>query len=219
MIFRGYMGYKEALTSQSPEDMVARIQKNEDYTSYEDLPSYYLDAVVAIEDHRFYQHNGFDIWATLRACRNDIRTLSFKEGGSTITQQLAKNEYFTQDKTLNRKISEIFMAQELERHFSKEKILELYVNSIYFGNGSYGIGQASKFYFDTPASNLNFNQATLLAGIPNAPAIYALNEHPKLAAQRQRYIIKAMIKYGFLTVEESKNYILPEYKTPRYPNN
>ncbi len=198
IVVQGYISYKEALEMQPFDRMEARIHSQEFYTPARELPSYYLYAVVAIEDHRFYQHKGFDGIATTRALFNDLRSLSFREGGSTITQQLAKNEYFTQDKTINRKISEIFMAAALERHFSKEEILELYVNSIYFGESAYGVGAASQLYFGIPAAHMDFNQATLLAGVPNAPSLYALTEGADLAAKRQRLIIDALIKYRFI---------------------
>ena len=136
---------------------------------------------------------GFDILATGRALANDIRAGAIVEGGSTITQQLAKNEYFTQEQTIERKIAEIFMAFDIERHFSKDEILELYVNSIYFGDGYYGIGQAGQGYFGKSASDLTDYEATMLAGTPNAPSAYAPTVNPDLAAaQRQRQVLDKM---------------------------
>ena len=102
---------------------------------------------MAVEDHRFYAHPGFDAIATARALVNDLKAGAIVEGGSTITQQLAKNQYFTQEQTVERKIAEVFMALTMEQHFSKRTILELYVNSIYFGDGYEGIGSASWGYF------------------------------------------------------------------------
>ena len=132
---KGYMDYREALNEKSVEEMAAEIESIDNYTTIDELPQTYIDAVLAVEDKRFYSHPGFDPIATCRALVNDIKAGSYVEGGSTITQQLAKNQYFTQDKKIIRKISELFMAFKIESVFEKDEIFELYVNSIFFGNG------------------------------------------------------------------------------------
>ena len=132
----------------------------------------YIDAVLAVEDKRFYRHPGIDPIAIGRALINDIRAGAYVEGGSTITQQLAKNQFFTQDKKLVRKVSEMFMAFKIESVLDKDKILELYVNSIFFGNGYYCVGDASLGYFGKSPSEMDFDECMLLAGIPNAPSNY-----------------------------------------------
>ena len=157
-----------------------------------------------MDDHRFYEHWGVDVLATLRAAYNDIRAMSFVEGGSTITQQLAKNLYFTQEKKVERKVAEVFMAVELEKEYSKKDILELYVNSIYFGNNYYCVKDASMGYFGKEPGKMTEYESTLLAGIPNAPSVYALTANPDLAAQRQRQVLEKMIKYKYLTSEEAE---------------
>ncbi|WP_302390024.1 biosynthetic peptidoglycan transglycosylase [Eggerthella sinensis] len=149
---RGFNLYREALEATDLDDMAAAIQNSENFTPIDELPDLYLQAVVAVEDHRFYAHPGFDIIATGRALMNDLKAGAIVEGGSTITQQLAKNQYFSQEQTIDRKIAEIFMAVTIEQHFSKRTILELYVNSIYFGDGYEGIGNASEGYFGKPTS-------------------------------------------------------------------
>ena len=121
--------------------MAASIESREGFTPIDQLPSLYLQSVVAVEDHRFFAHPGFDAIATGRALVNDLKAGAIVEGGSTITQQLAKNQFFTQEQTLERKVAEVFMALNIERHFSKSEILELYVNSIYFGDGYEGVGR------------------------------------------------------------------------------
>ena len=126
------------------------------------------------------------------------------EGGSTITQQLAKNLYFTQEKKVERKVAEVFMAVELEKEYSKKDILELYVNSIYFGNNYYCVKDASMGYFGKEPGKMTEYESTLLAGIPNAPSVYALTANPDLAAQRQRQVLEKMIKYKYLTSEEAE---------------
>ena len=162
---KGYMDYREALNEKSVEEMAAEIESIDNYTTIDELPQTYIDAVLAVEDKRFYSHPGFDPIATCRALVNDIKAGSYVEGGSTITQQLAKNQYFTQDKKIIRKISELFMAFKIESVLDKDKIFELYVNSIFFGNGYYCVADASWGYFGKPPSEMNFNECTLLAGM------------------------------------------------------
>lgn len=200
---RGYWMYTSALEQKPILEAAGEVRSREGFTPLGLLPDTYLDAVVAAEDHRFYEHGGVDCIAIGRALYNDIRTLSFAEGGSTITQQLAKNLYFTQEKELTRKVAEVFMAWDLESCLSKEEILELYVNSIYFGSGCYCVGDASRAYFGKEPSEMNGYESTLLAGIPNAPSVYDLNENPDLASQRQRQVVGLMVKYGGLSPEDA----------------
>ena len=195
---RGFNLYREALEETDLNQMAAAIQSSETYTPASDLPDLYLQAVVAVEDHRFYAHPGFDAIATTRALVNDLKAGSIVEGGSTITQQLAKNQYFTQEQTIERKIAEVFMALTMEQHFSKRTILELYVNSIYFGDGYEGIGNASKGYFGKAPGALDADESTLLAGIPNAPSVYALSQNPDLARQRQQEVLRKLVSYDYL---------------------
>ena len=195
---RGFNLYREALEANDLNDMAAAIQSSEAFTPIDELPELDLQAVVAVEDHRFYAHPGFDIIATGRALVNDLRAGAVVEGGSTITQQLAKNQYFTQEQTIERKIAEVFMALTIEQHFSKRTILELYVNSIYFGDGYEGIGNASQGYFGKSPGALNADECTLLAGIPNAPSVYALSQTPDLARERQQEVLKKLVSYDYL---------------------
>ena len=135
--------YTQALEAMPLDQKVRQVQSQESYTTFEELPDTYVEAVIAAEDHRFYQHPGVDVIAIGRALVNDIKAMSYVEGGSTITQQLAKNLYFTQEKELVRKVAEVFMAFHMEANYSKEEIFELYVNSIYFGSGCYDVASAS----------------------------------------------------------------------------
>lgn len=198
---RGYFMYTSALEQKPVFRAAEEVRAQESFTSIDQLPSTYLDAVIAAEDHRFYEHGGVDYIAIGRALYNDVMTLSFAEGGSTITQQLAKNLYFTQDKELSRKVAEVFMAWDLENRFTKEELLELYVNSIYFGSGCYTVGEASRTYFGKEPAGMTDYECTLLAGIPNAPSVYDLNENPDLACQRQRQVVTLMVKYSGMTQE------------------
>ena len=198
-IGQGYKMYKNALHDKPLEEMVQEIRSQKSYTKISNIPDIYKDAVIAVEDHRYYDHKGIDIIAIGRALLNDIRARELVEGGSTITQQLAKNMYFTQDKTLTRKIAEVFMAKKIESNYNKEEILELYVNYIYYGSGYYDIKSASRGYFDKEPQDLTEGESIMLAGIPNAPSVYNPKVSPKLARERQKQVIDKMIKYGKLS--------------------
>ncbi len=198
-IGQGYKMYKNALDDKPLEEMVQKIRSQKSYTKISNIPDIYKDAVIAVEDHRYYDHKGIDIIAIGRALLNDIKAGELIEGGSTITQQLAKNMYFTQDKTLTRKITEVFMAKKIESNYNKEEILELYVNYIYYGSGYYDIKSASLGYFDKEPQDLTEGESIMLAGIPNAPSVYNPKVSPRLARERQKQVIDKMIKYGKLS--------------------
>ena len=203
LIGQGYKMYKEAISSMSLSQKVESIKLQKDYTSLSEIPKIYTIAVISVEDHRFEKHHGIDVIAIARATFNDIRTMSLVEGGSTITQQLSKNMYFTQEKKITRKIAEVFMSYEIEKNYSKDEILELYINTIYYGNNYYNIKSASLGYFDKLPKDLNSSECTMLAGIPNAPSLYNPKASPSLAKQRQKQVVQKMIKYGNLSKEEA----------------
>ena len=204
IVYQGYSMYKEALNAMSIDQKIEQIKsETEIYTKYEEMPENYIDAVIAVEDRRFFEHNGIDLRSITRAIIKDIQTMSLVEGGSTITQQLAKNTYFTQKKEFTRKIAEIFMAFEFENKCSKEEIFELYVNTMYFGDGYYCVAEAAEGYFDKKVSEMNLYESTLLAGIPNAPSVYAPTKNPELAKQRQAQVLNKMVKYNYLSKEEA----------------
>lgn len=205
VIGSGYMMYKNAIEEKPLSTLVEEIQSKENYTEIEELPKMYINAVIAVEDHRFYKHNGIDVIAIGRAIINDIKAMAFVEGGSTITQQLSKNVYFTQEKKITRKVAELFMASEIEKNYDKDEILELYLNTSYFGEGYYTVKEACKGYFDKIPMQMTDYEAILLAGIPNAPSVYAPTKNPDLAKQRQKQVIDKMIKYGYLTETEAEN--------------
>ncbi len=147
LVGNGYSIYKNALKEVPLTEKVLSIKEKENYARIEEMPDIYLKAVVSVEDHRFYSHNGIDIIAIGRAIVNDIKAMAFVQGGSTITQQLAKNIYFTQEKKITRKIAEAFMAFEIEKNYEKDEILELYLNTSYFGDGYYTAKEACKRIF------------------------------------------------------------------------
>lgn len=199
----GYIKYATALEKTSLSEAIANACSKEHYTKIEDIPQIYTDAVVSVEDRRYYRHNGFDAVGTMRAILVDIKALSLKEGGSTITQQLAKNLYFPKDNTIERKIAEIFMATQIEREYTKDEILEIYFNCIYYGSGYYGIYDASMGYFGKAPADMNDYEATLLAGVPNAPSVYSPKVNLSLAHNRQAKVVSTMLETEAITQTEA----------------
>ena len=202
-----YTKFKEAIDRVPLEQKVAEIKGRKNFCSIENIPQFYIDAVVSVEDRRFFDHNGFDFVGTLRAIIVDIKTKSLKEGGSTISQQLAKNMYFPLDNTIERKIAEIFTAIYIENKYSKKEILELYFNCIYYGSGYYCIYDASKGYFRKKPASMNEYESSLLAGIPNAPSVYSPKVNPRLAHSRQEKVLDTMIECKVIS-ETDKQKIL-----------
>ncbi|MBQ8894988.1 MAG: transglycosylase domain-containing protein [Clostridia bacterium] len=203
-LLQGYRLYKSALEEDPLAEKVAAIQSRASYVTMAELPAIYKDAVIAAEDHRYYAHKGVDPIGIARALWVDLTTWSLREGGSTITQQLAKNLYFPQNNSPARKIAEMFMAFKLERDYGKEVVLDLYINSIYYGSGYYCIYDAAQGYFDKEPAALTAYECTLLAGIPNAPSVYAPTVNPDLAAQRHGQVLDKMVRNGYLTQEEAE---------------
>lgn len=214
---KGYFMYRTALKECSLTDKVRNIRARENYTELEELPGMFLDAIVAVEDHRYYDHGPIDIISIGRAIWVDLSTFSLAEGGSTITQQLAKNIYFTQEKKLERKIAEIFMAFALENQYGKDDILELYVNTIYYGSGYYGVYDASRGYFGKAPSEMNDYECTLLAGLPNAPSVYSPKVNPELSAQRQQQVLGRMVDCGYITGEKARSIMANHYVSAFIP--
>lgn len=208
--YQGYTRYEEALKTASIEQKVAEIKTNPSYTTFEELPDMYLDAVIAVEDKRFYEHPGIDIIAIARAIKNDIQAGALIEGGSTITQQIAKNLYFDQERSLTRKIAEAFMALDMEQTYSKQELLELYVNSICFGDGYYCVADASNGYYGKPPQEMTDYESTMLAGIPNAPSAYAPTVNPDLAALRQKKVLESMVDEKYLSRTEADRILQQE---------
>ena len=201
---QGYNMYSEAIKEESIENRVEEIQSVDNYVTFDELPDIYVDAVISVEDHRFWKHGGIDVIAIFRAAVNDIKAMDYVEGGSTITQQIAKNMLFTQEKELERKFAEVFAAFEIESLYTKEEIFEIYVNTIYFGSGYYGIYDAAMGYFGKAPSEMSFDECTLLAGIPNAPTNYNPTASPELARERQAQVIEKMKKAGYLEETSGK---------------
>jgi len=169
-----------------------------------DISPYVQQATLAIEDKRFYSHNGFDLKGLARAVVVNISSLSPKQGASTLTQQLARNLYLTHEKTIERKIKEAVYTTQLEMKYSKDEILEMYLNQIYYGHGAYGIEAAARYFFNKPASELSLAESTMLVGIPKGPTYYSPLNNMYNAKHRQSLILQAMVDRGEISEEEKE---------------
>ena len=169
-----------------------------DYVKLQDIPESLQQAVVAVEDRKFYNHWGFDMEGIFRASLVNLQYGEVKEGASTITQQLVKNLFLSQEQTMGRKAEEFVLAMDMELNYSKDDILELYLNTIYFGSGYYGIKEASEGYFGKEPAMLTLPEAAMLAGIPNAPSLYSPYVDFRLAKKRQLVVLDAMTAAGYL---------------------
>lgn len=179
-------------------------QENRVEVPLKDISPYMRQAIVAIEDERFYQHVGIDPIGIARAIWVDLRAGRVVEGGSTITQQTVKNLYLTQERTLIRKFKELVLTIQLERRYTKDEILEMYLNTIYFGQGAYGIEVASQTYFGKPAKNLTLAESAMLAGIPRSPANYSPFRNLERAKERQGVVLDRLVKLGWISNEAAE---------------
>jgi penicillin-binding protein 1A len=171
--------------------------------SLERIPNHLIQAIVAGEDARFFQHKGLDYWAILRALLKNIFSGEMIQGGSTITQQVVKSLLLTPEKSLTRKIREAILAFKIEKYLSKEDILYLYLNQIYLGHGAYGVAVAAENYFGKSIEELNVAESALLAGLPQAPSKYSPHINPEQAKKRQSYVLNRMVEEGFISYGES----------------
>lgn len=200
---KGYDMYKEAIEEVPIEKTFSEIQSRENFVTIDEVPDIFVQAIVSVEDKRFYKHKGVDVLSIGRAIFTNIKTLNLTEGGSTITQQIAKNLYFTQEKHFSRKVAEIYVAFDIEKLYNKNEILEVYINTNFYGSGYYGIYAAAEGYYEKKPSELTDYEATLLAGVPNAPSVYSPKVNLNLAEQRQSIVLKKMIDCGYITQEKA----------------
>ncbi|MFQ5962301.1 MAG: transglycosylase domain-containing protein, partial [Candidatus Methylomirabilales bacterium] len=166
------------------------------------IPRILREALVAVEDSRFYKHYGLDPMGITRALWTNLKCLCLAEGGSTISQQLAKVLFFTPEKSLSRKVKEALLVLKIEREYTKDQILELYFNQIYFGHGAYGIEAAAQTYFKKSVGGLNLAEAAMLAGLPRAPNAYSPIFDPERARRRRHHVLRRMVGEGFITAEQ-----------------
>ncbi|MEM8839400.1 MAG: transglycosylase domain-containing protein, partial [Pseudomonadota bacterium] len=167
-----------------------------------EMPVYLSEAIIAIEDRRFYSHFGFDIVGFSRAMLANLEAGRLIQGGSSITQQLAKNLFLKPERTIERKIQELILALWLEAELTKDEILQLYLNRVYFGAGAYGVDAAARTYFKKSARHVNLGEAAILAGLVKAPSRLAPNKNPEGAQARAKLVLAAMEREGFITPRE-----------------
>ena len=181
------------------------FKENRALVPLDDVPDALVDAVLAAEDARFYKHPGYDLRAIARAAVANITEGSVVQGGSTITQQYVKNTFFRRPaQTFERKARELRLAIEVERRYSKDEILERYLNTVYFGEGAYGVKTAAENFFGERVSDIDTDQAALLAAVIKAPALYDPRDHPKAATARRNYVLKRMVELGYLEQAEAR---------------
>jgi penicillin-binding protein 1A len=166
------------------------------------MPPDLLHAIIAVEDSRFYEHKGVDPMGILRAILTNIETLRLRQGASTITQQLTRSLFLSSEKSFKRKVREALLAWKIEKVLSKDEILELYLNQIYFGHGSYGVQSAARTYFGKDVEQLNLAEVAYLAGVPRAPTEYSPYNNPERAKQRQGVVLRRMVEEGFITEDQ-----------------
>ncbi|WP_274365261.1 transglycosylase domain-containing protein [Paenibacillus thermotolerans] len=202
------------------KEMTKLLVENRELVTLDQIPDKLEEAVVATEDQRFGEHSGIDLWSIGRAIYKDILHRDLVEGGSTITQQVAKNMFLTADKTFFRKATEMSMALALENNFTKEQILEMYLNRIYFGNGTYGVKAAAKYHFGkSDLEQLNLLEIAVLAGIPKAPETYSPTNNPVKAKERAAIVLQLMEDQGYITEQERREALNSELGKPSATTN
>ncbi|MAV90948.1 MAG: penicillin-binding protein 1A [Bdellovibrionaceae bacterium] len=175
-------------------------------TPYEKIPPHLVQAFISAEDDQFFQHEGINYLAIFRAFVANLKAGRKAQGGSTITQQVARTLLLSSEKTYTRKIKEVMLAKKMEKNLSKEEILYLYLNQIYLGQGAYGVGAAARVYFRKNVEELTVPEAAILAGLPQAPSRYSPIHNPKSAKERQRYVLTRMADVGFISPEDAEKY-------------
>ena len=192
--FNDIWEFKTALESRIDRDA---------FVSSENIPLLMKQAIVAAEDRRFYEHGAVDIMGIGRAAFVNLLSGETEQGGSTIAQQTVKNIFLSEERTFTRKARELALAMQLERYYTKDEILEIYLNTIYFGHGAYGIGQAAHTYFNKKPADLTLSECALLAGLPPAPSIYDPIENPEAGTKRMTIVLMLMAKEGYITPKEA----------------
>ena len=200
----GFLGTIDRMTSIKPavDEKVRDIPR---YVPLNEMPYFLRQAIISVEDTRFYSHKGFDLLGIARAVLVNVEAGEIQEGASTITQQTVKNLFLTSDQTFTRKAEELVLSMNMEKDFDKDKILEIYLNSIYFGSNFYGIYDAAQGYFGKEPADLTIAECAMLAGLPNAPSIYSPYVDFHLAKKRQLVVIDAMEKLGVLSKREAES--------------
>jgi penicillin-binding protein 1A len=192
------------LYTDRDEPFATFFEQKRFWVSLDRMPQHLINAIVAVEDAQFYMHRGINFRGIARALLANLRALRPVEGGSSITQQLAKVLFLTPEKSLSRKIKEVLLAIEIERHYPKDKIIEMYLNQVYFGHGAYGAEAAAQTYFKKPVDRLNLAEAATLAGLPRAPNYYSPIIDRERAMRRRNLVLARMLDREFITQEQAE---------------
>lgn len=184
------------------ESLESKVDRKQ-FVSSKDIPDMMKKAIVATEDRRFYDHGALDLVSVTRALVTNYMAGQTLEGGSTIAQQTVKNIFLSHDRTLSRKIEELALAVQLEKKYTKDEILELYLNTIYFGHGAYGIKDAARIYFGKDVKDLNVSQCAMLAGLPQAPSVYDPITHPEEGIRRMAVVLTLMAQQEYISSEDA----------------
>ena len=200
----GVLATLNRITSIEPA-VNAKIKTIPHYVTLDKIPRIMSQAIIAVEDTRFYTHKGFDIFGIARAVLVNVEAGEIQEGASTITQQTVKNLFLTSDQTFTRKAEELLLSMNMEKDFDKDKILEIYLNVIYFGSNFYGVYDAAQGYFGKEPAELSIAECAMLVGLPNAPSLYSPYVDFHLAKQRQLVVIEAMVKAGVISNREAES--------------
>lgn len=208
--------YKPSITSRVYSDsnqlLAEFFLENRTPVVLENVPDLMIKALIATEDNRFYHHFGVDPRGIIRAMYRNIRARKVLEGGSTLTQQLAKVLFLTPERSFTRKLKEMALALRIEQRYTKREILSLYLNQIYFGSGAYGVEAAAQIYFGKPARDLNLAECAMLAGLPRSPRYYSPFKSPAAALGRRAYVLNRMVAMGDISTmqaDEAKKAPLP----------
>lgn len=199
------IGIAQSLEMMDRNKETFYVSINDSTSKWVDLDQvspYFIDALIDTEDQYFYWHPGFDLIGIARAAIIDLKNMNLNQGASTLTQQYVKNLFLTNEKSWTRKFKEAFLTMQVETHYSKDEILEGYINTVYFGHGCYGLEEASQYYFSQSSQTLNLNQASLLAGMVNGPELYSPIKNPELAKERQGVVLNAMKDNGHINALE-----------------
>ncbi|WP_026105162.1 transglycosylase domain-containing protein [Halalkalibacterium ligniniphilum] len=185
-------------------ELISEVYRDQNriYLPYDKIPAHIINAFIATEDRRFFEHQGYDATSIVRALMTNLRSESIEQGGSTVTQQLVRNVFLSHEQTYQRKISELLYAYELEKHYTKEEIIELYINSIYFQHGVYGFEAASIYYFNRPSNELSLAEIAFLSAIPNNPTHYDPLRNKESTKLRQEWILEKMLEVDAISQEE-----------------
>lgn len=198
--------YKPASVTQivsSDNQVIAQLYNERRYpVSISKIPEDLINALVTVEDRNFFSHTGVNLKAIFRAAFQDIKARKLKQGASTLTQQLAKTLFLSSEKSFVRKIKEALLTLQIERRYTKDEILELYLNQIYLGSGNYGVESACRAYFGRSVSDIDLSQAALIAGLPKAPSVYSPLKNPDLARKRRRVVLKQLLSTGQITQDQ-----------------